>query len=968
VLAKAAGTVEVEFGAPPHPSPAERAFVEAPWELLAWPEGSGGSGFLAADAIRRFCPYRRLGAEAAPPAPGDHRLGIAFMAASPRGGVELDFEGEENAIIAATRRIGVDLEVEDSGNLDLLAERLAELEPMQVVHLSCHGTNRPEPRLLLEDEAGDEVKVAAADLAEALQTGLPGVLFLSACLTAAGTVGEADPLVGAMVRAGLPAVLGWDGSVRDGEATRFAAVLYGELQRRAALAAAVATARRQLLAGDADHRPARDWHLARLWLGPAGGGPLVSGRNRKRRAIAEEHGFKAFLDKRQSRSPVASREAFVGRRHELQRCLATLRGQERAGVLVHGMGRLGKSSLAARLASRMAGHETAVLYEGYRPQDLLAALRATSRETAAVIDQRAPGLQPTAESLELLLREVLEGPASGNEAGRPVLLVVDDLEQILDDPLPGGLHRVKPERQALMIAVLRAFDPARTESRLVVTSRYRFTLPDRGADLASRLGDEQLGPMHEAGARKQALRREGGSDLAATAGTAELVNRAVEVARGHPGLQDLLLDLATQSPTTAASVLEQMEAYLDGGELPGEAEVKAYLLNLTLDHLLGLLSDAERELLRATTLFELPVPLEVLRRLESAVGGRLDRLLALGLVDRFEDIVRPETPAGAANALVAPLLEELSEQEAAAMAGLVAEPLLAAWGGEERRGKPVATDLELTRLALLAGHASVAAVCAPWALLTLGNRFAYRQAAEWARAVIALIDREPSLSPLSVLDLAAEAVIRVGDPEPAQGWLMRAATMHDERPNSAEPVVAGGVFIRLGRAHATEGRMGEALTAFQRARDIFHEAGIERDTAIALGEIADILAEQGAVDEALALHRERLQVYERLGDVRERSTALWSMGQIHLGQRDFDRAVPEIVQAYTLARQIGELSGIAVTGHTLGQLMAAMGECERGLAMLRESEAGFRRLGQLGDANEVAETIREIEAEGGQGA
>lgn len=1086
VLAQATGAVEIEFAAPLHPTLDERAFVEAPWELLAWPEGGSGSGFLAADAIRRFCPYRRLGAEAVWPAPSDHRLGIAFMAASPRGGVELDFEGEENAIIAATRRIGVDLEVEDSGNLGLLAERLAELDRMQIVHLSCHGTNRPEPRLQLEDEAGNEEPVAAADLAGALGIGLPEVLFLSACLTAAGAVGEADPLVTAMVRAGLPAVIGWDGSVRDGEATRFAAVFYGELQRKAPLAAAVATARRQLLVGDADHRPARDWHLARLWLGPAGGGPLVSGKNRKRRALAEEHGFKAFLDKRQSRSPVASREAFVGRRRELQRCLAVLRGQSKPGVLIHGMGRLGKSSLAARLASRMTAHETAVLYEGYHPHDLLAALRATSRETAALIDQRAAGLQPTAEGLELLLREILEGPASGNEAGKPVLLVIDDLEQILDDPLPGGLHRVKPEQQALMTALLRAFDPARTESRLVLTSRYRFTLPDRGADLAARLHDEQLGPMHEAGARKQALRRTGGVDLAA--GNAELVNRAVGVARGHPGLQDLLLDLVADSPGTAATAVGEMEAYLAGKGLPSEVKIKAHLLDLTLNHLLGLLSTAERGLLRAATLFELPVPFSVLRLLESAVGGRFDRLLALGLVDRFEDVVRPEVPAGVVSALVAPLLGKLAAQEASAMAGLAVESLFIAWGEEERRGKPAAADLELTRLALLAGHARVAAVCGPWALRTLRKHFAYRQAAEWAKALMAVVEREPAPALVSVRLLleAADAVETVGEPKPARVWLEQAVAIINKESRSVSIEETGMALLAKSQSLMTEARIDEALPMLHRAYTLLHEAGMDREAMIVLSEIARIRADRGDVEGALALHGERLAVYERLGDareravtlgdvaqlraergdiegalalheqrlsayerlgetrewaatlgqmaqaratrgelddaaqlceealqaferlgdvreqaalrgelaqirvdqgryaeamdllkgvlqvfdqlgeVRERSATLFLIGKIYLSQREITKAFLTIDEAYTLVRQLGELSAVAIVGKIFGMVMLVMQKREQGLAILRESEAGFRRLGQPGDADEVAELIRRIEAEGRQ--
>ena len=55
----------------------------------------------------------------------------------------------------------------------------------------------------------------------------------------------------------------------------------------------------------------------------------------------------------------------MGRRLELQQALRALRAGERAGVLLHGQGRLGKSSLAARIADRHPGHAMAVVFGDY---------------------------------------------------------------------------------------------------------------------------------------------------------------------------------------------------------------------------------------------------------------------------------------------------------------------------------------------------------------------------------------------------------------------------------------------------------------------------------------------------------------------------------------------------------------------------------------------------------------------------
>ena len=72
--------------------------------------------------------------------------------------------------------------------------------------------------------------------------------------------------------------------------------------------------------------------------------------------------------------PVATAEMFVGRRLELQQALRGLRPGERAGVLLHGQGRLGKSSLAARIPDRHPGHAIAVVVGDYGALGILDAI------------------------------------------------------------------------------------------------------------------------------------------------------------------------------------------------------------------------------------------------------------------------------------------------------------------------------------------------------------------------------------------------------------------------------------------------------------------------------------------------------------------------------------------------------------------------------------------------------------------
>jgi CHAT domain/AAA ATPase domain len=564
----------VGFEAGRDPDVRARALLEAPWELLLHPERRE---FLAQDSKVRFTPFRRQGRPTSPPPPPPFRLGSLFMAAAPEGQRELAFEAEENALLAAvgTR---AEIEVEDTGELDRLAHRLGELEAIQIVHLSCHGTDdkratEKAPALFLEDELGLEQPVSTGDLANALAAKPPRLLFLSACLTAAGDADSPDPLVSALVASGFSACLGWAGSVLDPEATRFATELYQPLADGVPLEQAVARAMQTLLLSNP---PSSDWHLARLWLGADGGGPLVGAQRKERRIITASAGYKEMLDKRVGKSPVASREEFVGRRRELKEALRVLERADHAGILIHGMGRLGKSSLAARIANRLEHRlRRAVLFEQYDAGTLIEELRAASPSAAAwLADNQFDPADPL--RLELALRALFEGPLglTGYKGlpGEPVLLIIDDAEQMLEDPKAGAAdpETIHPDHQPMLRALLRALDPARTSSRLLVTSRYRFRLPDGRDDLAHKLlYSLQPRPMHSAALAKIAHR-------AAPTGEAALRDRAVGASVGNPGLLAILAPAVANDPKGAPGLLAEMEAHLTKGADASDPRLAAW--------------------------------------------------------------------------------------------------------------------------------------------------------------------------------------------------------------------------------------------------------------------------------------------------------------------------------------------------------------------------------------------------------
>ena len=1017
----------LEVQADPQPDAAACAVLQAPWELLA-----DKDGFLAEEELLRFAPVRRLGRARAGAALDDYRLGVAFMAAAPRGAVELDHEAEETAIQKAVPQ-GVDLWVEDSGDPEELGRRITALDPAPpLLHLSCHGHNawtdrghpdrQPQPVLMMEDAQGSARPTPAPALIAALRAYRPRLLFVSACLTAAATPGKAGPgeagadaladsLASTLVRAGVPAVLGWDGSVADVAATAFAHALYDGLSGRQSVGEAAARARRALLLGlpaaggsgagkeaagaaegvltSAAERELgrRDWHLARVWLGPAGGGPVVGGR-RKRSMLPPDHAYaQVLVRKRDSRLVVADPAMFVGRRRELQVALSVLRGDDHAGLLLHGMGRLGKTSLAARIASRLSDLALAVVYGDYGALDVLDALAKALQDhppARSLLAERRAVVRQDAAAFEAALIDLLAGPCAQAAAGRPVLLLIDDLERILEPEAGTARRTVRLAEQPVLAAVLRAFDPARSDSRLVVTSRFPFAVVEDGIDLAGRLFPLQLGPFSANARRKLSLRqgkaaltRPGSGaalDEAMLAARLPLLNRAESAARGNPGLQDLIGDRLVLRPAVAPeradAVLREMEAYLSGGALPGEEAVRKFLQNLAVDELLDQAGAAGRALLRATLVFEMPVPSAVVDAVAAVLGGGAEALRALGLLDPGEDIVDHQVVALAVNGLVAGRLEPLTAAEAGEIAGLALPALLTAWGGTERAGRRAyAADLTLSRLGLRAGDAGVVAACAQAAVRGLSDGHEPEAAALLGQAAITRLEQAGLAPSLGLLADTAAALGTKGDGDAAAAVLAKGSDRLDDATAAERESGALSLFLFVrGNRQVTAGELDAAQATFERLCALETARANLRQLTIARGQIADILRARGELDEALRTFRDEVRpAFERLGDVHQMAVTKGRIADILEARGELDEALRIRRQdQLPVYERLGDVREAAVTKGKIADILFARGDLAGALDLQQERLQTNRRLGDIDGIASALWAIARIELEQGK--
>ena len=532
-----------------------------PWELL-----HDGAGFLIERRDISVLPVRSvkkgqtqvIGVQNRP-------LRLLFMATSPEHPrvPPLDFEREEANILQATKNQPLALIVEESGSVAELANLVKSYSEdyFDVFHLTGHGiiytqdysfllptgTTLPDntPCFITEDEVGNIQLTTVNDLAKAFRGRWPRVTFLSGCHTGqVANKGTVPSMAQALVKAGAGIVLGWARPVYDRTGIVAAQALYQALATGATVEAAVKAAQQEMI-----EQKCTDWHLLRMYRDTRPIQQLVTPlRTRNREKLKFTAPEQEFLDEN-NLVKVAGQFEFVGRRRPLQRCLKALQEtSDYIGVLIAGMGGLGKSSLAARLCRRVEAQRpnfARVVLIG--PLDEIGLLNKLSNKYERFADVPALLNEPKV-SLKGRLQNFFE--AIEKEHNQPLLLVLDDFEQNIPEAnVEDGSLRMTAEAYEILAAICAALEETGAESRLIVTCRYlkKETLPDH------RLHLESLAAMSSSDIDKICfpLDQEVRQQLR--------TQRIINIADGNPRLLKWLLEVIQQPGLAADELLTRLE-------------------------------------------------------------------------------------------------------------------------------------------------------------------------------------------------------------------------------------------------------------------------------------------------------------------------------------------------------------------------------------------------------------------------
>jgi tetratricopeptide (TPR) repeat protein len=466
-----------------------------PWETL--PDPRDGNPLVLHPLTNV---YRVIAGVAPQLMPSPLRILVAISSPDRDGGPPLDYENELRNVLAAVRaarQSEARVRIVRFATTAAIKQAL-EVDRAHVLHISGHGG---PGKLVIEDEEGRARQVDADTFVEeAIPPGaMPPVFALSACYTNVADAAGAPSFAARLIGRGASAVIASETSLTDVYATRVFARIYGCLADAGTPDAvgAACDARRMVQGELSSASDERDRQLGELneWAALS---------------VIATSGSILFLDPdttvppppsppRSAIGPVAARAIgdFVGRRREQRTWPVELLAQTHAGMVLHGIGGVGKTSLAAELITaaleREPGRGKLVLFGQITAETLLSSVAAAVRQRALTTDRMQPqviqaisaaehpDLSP-ADRLALLRENLLDS--------FPLLIVLDNFEDNLEGD--GTEFCVGDAALAELLSSWMA-DPA--ASRFLITSRHPFSLP---ASRQTRLLFRPLGPLSAA--------------------------------------------------------------------------------------------------------------------------------------------------------------------------------------------------------------------------------------------------------------------------------------------------------------------------------------------------------------------------------------------------------------------------------------------------------------------------------------
>ena len=518
------------------------------------------------------------------------------------------------------------------------------------------------------------------------------------------------------------------------------------------------------------------------------------------------------------------------------------------------------------------------------------------------------------------LRNLIAGPLST----QPVLFILDDFEQNLE--ASGSGHISKSVPLEILKSLLTAIRETNSESRVIVTSRYKFPLPS-----PLRLREEGLESLR-GGELDKKLTRLVAFNLSSSI-KEKTRERARALGAGNPRLLEWLNKVLVDGATDATLIMDAMER-----------EAERFRENVLLRELLSQLSVECRRMIALTSIYELPFDRQAIAAaVNNPIDPHLGRAVSLGLIEGGTDPATGESRYFVSR-IALPLVEQETTAEEMVEAARRAAKHLHQTRWQSGSGFGLEEALEIFRLALAAREQGITAEIGGRIARRLVNSNRYREAEALCQVALNLGEDHRLLVAL------ARAQVVLGRTTEARRNYERALSLCPDSNVSEK----SGIIFYLATLVAQQGDVKRALELWQQSFEVDEQIGNVQGKAATLHQMAGVIEQQGDVKRALELWQQSLALNEQIGDVKGKAATLHNMAWVIAQQGDVKRALDLWQQSLALSEQIGDVKGKAATLSMMAGVIARQGDVKRALDLWQQSLA---LLEQIGDVKGKAATL-----------
>ena len=941
------------------------ATLSWPWEALCDPQ----IGVLA------HCVQveRRLNCEPVdpPPLPDElpkDRINILLVTARPYD-VDAQFRSISYPLVELIEsgRLAARVHLLRPPTLDNLREHLAaHPHTYHVLHFDGHGSYHEGARvavnaeipygfrgeLVFEDKYGNPAPVTGHDLGDLVREHSVPVVVLNACQSAMIDQRALDPfagVAGAMLRSGVRSVVAMVYSLYVRAAQEFLPAFYEALFQTGSVSEAARKGRLAMSAhpqrsGIAPDVKLRDWFVPVVYQQEELELSFGASDQRLVPSTAEPRDFDLPQD-----AELNTQYAFTGRDGALLELERAMR-REPAGILIHGLAGVGKTTLARAFVHWL--RVTEGLGHGcfwFAFDDIHSADHVFNEMGRSIFGPQF-GLQGTSASRDQLAQVFRD---------KSFIIVWDNFESVRGVPEAGMPPMLSASDQELLSEFLTALRGG--SSKVLITSRSQ---------------EGWLSPADCYRLRLRGLRQQELWDYAAQI----LDDAGVEISRHDPALAELLEGLGGH-PLAMQAILRQIATHNISEVRDALEQNFANLSNI---------ADAVERRLYATLKF-----------IQQSLPGELTRLLIpLALHERFLDTAYLE--AMAARADKSANREHIERFTATLVrAGLLTDvgsciyeihALLPSFLRVEVLPLVAPADAEKWTRAFVDVMAGLACEAAPKELHEQRPRLAIHQAnfnaalsharklqdkqalfelsqslgcyaynlRNFARAkqlFACLVDGSfgevPEFLKARSYHLLARIARETGDCVAAKNWYHKIQELK-AKANDEQLV---GIYLSLGALAAEQREFTEATNCYLQLLQESKRIEDQRLESWVYRELGEIAAEQGDFTRAKEWHGKSLQLGERLGDYDIVADTCYASGIIAQLQGDVASANTWLVKALEIAERLGNEKCAARTAHELGNLAQRQHDLTGAENWFRKSLELNER---LGDEESAAQTYYEL--------